>query len=336
MPGRRDTLDTWTGRRSEDRRVAAAECILVELAIRRTIKASAWGAIYAVAPHGPGPHPQLLDHRPHRPRQVDARRSHPRADADRRRTRDARAAARLDGPRARARDHDQGAGGARVLHGQRRRDLPAAPDRHARARRLHLRGLALARRLRGRAARRRRRAGGGGADGREHLPGGRIGPRADSVPEQDRPARRRARARGRRSERSDRRADRGDPADQRQDRRGRGGGARGADRARAAAQGRSGGAAARADLRLGVRPVPRRDRLHPRRRRRLQEGRGDPRDGDRDRGGHRRHRLLQPADDAHRPARRGRGRLPDHGAEGRHAAARRRHADHAHADLRPG
>ena len=54
----------------------------------------------------------------------------------------ARAAARLDGPRARARDHDQGPGRARVLRGAGRRDLPAAPDRHARARRLHLRGLA--------------------------------------------------------------------------------------------------------------------------------------------------------------------------------------------------
>ncbi len=171
--------------------------------------------------HGPGKHPQLLDHRAHRPRQVDARRSHPRAHPYGLRARDARAAARLDGPRARARDHDQGAGGARVLHGQGRGDLPAAPDRHARARRLHLRGLALARGMRGRAARRRRRPGRGGADGREHLPGGRSGPRADPLPEQDRPAGRRARARGRRSERSDRRADRGDPADQRQDRRGR-------------------------------------------------------------------------------------------------------------------
>ena len=35
--------------------------------------------------------------------------------------------------------------------------------------------------------------------------------------------------------------------------------------------------AARADLRLRVRPVPRRDRLHPRRRRHLHQGRGDPR-----------------------------------------------------------
>ncbi len=62
------------------------------------------------------------------------------------------------------------------------------------------------------------------------------------------------------------------------------------------------GAAASADLRLGVRPVPRRDRLHPRGRRRVQEGRGDPRDGDGHGGGHRRHRRVQPADDADGPA----------------------------------
>ena len=55
------------------------------------------------------PHPQLFDHRPHRPRQVDARR--PLHPALRRavRPRDERAGARLDGPRARARHHDQGA-----------------------------------------------------------------------------------------------------------------------------------------------------------------------------------------------------------------------------------
>ena len=41
-----------------------------------------------------------------------------------------------------------------------------------------------------------------------------------------------------------------------------------------------------------VRPVPRRRRLHPRRRRRLSQGRGDPRDRHVDRGRHRRHRLL--------------------------------------------
>ncbi len=50
--------------------------------------------------------------------------------------------------------------------------------------------------------------------------------------------------------------------------------------------------AAGADLRLGVRPVPRRDRLHPRRRRYVSQGRGDPRDGDKHGGRHRRHRRA--------------------------------------------
>ena len=78
--------------------------------------------------HGPAAHPQLLDHRAHRPRQVDARRPHSPAHGDRLRARDARPAARLDGPRARARDHDQGAGRPRRVEGPR-----AQPDRHARA-----------------------------------------------------------------------------------------------------------------------------------------------------------------------------------------------------------
>ena len=158
---------------------------------------------------GPGPHPQLLDHRPHRPREVDAGRPHPRDDPHGRPARDARPAARLDGPRARARDHDQGPGGARLLRGARRRDLPAAPDRHARPRRLHLRGLA-ARWPRARArcssstpprASRPRRVA------NTYLAVD-AGPRADPVPEQDRPAGRRARAR----RRGDRRADRRGPA----------------------------------------------------------------------------------------------------------------------------
>ena len=123
-------------------------------------------------------------------------------------------------------------------------------------------------------------------------------------------------------------AGRGRPPHQRQDRRGRRGPARGAGRARAAAARRPRRAAARADLRLRVRPVPRRDRLHPRGRRHLQEGRGDPRDGDRHRGRHRRHRLLHPGRGAGRRAARRRGRLPDHRHQGRQQPARRRHADH--------
>ena len=53
-------------------------------------------------------------------------------------------------PRARARDHDQGAGGARALAGPR-----PAPDRHAGARGLQLRGVALPAGVRGRAPARR-------------------------------------------------------------------------------------------------------------------------------------------------------------------------------------
>ena len=90
--------------------------------------------------------------------------------------------------------------------------------------------------------------------------------------------------------------------------------------ARPAAARRPRRAAARADLRLRVRPVPRRDRLHPRRRRHVQEGRDDPRDGDRHRGRDRRHRLLHARPDARRGAARRRGRLPDHRDQGRHAA----------------
>ena len=59
---------------------------------------------------------------------------------------------------------------------------------------------------------------------------------------------------------------------------------------------RSRRAAAGDDLRLRVRPVPRRRRLHPRDRRDLHQGRVDPGDADRHRGRDRRHRLLQPAD----------------------------------------
>ena len=165
-------------------------------------------------------HPQLLDHRPHRPRQVDAGRSHPRGHRRGGRPRAPPPDARLDGPRARARDHDQGPGGARGVQGPGRRDLPPAPDRHARPRGLHLRGVALAGRVRRRAAGGGRRPGRRGADRGQHLPGRRRRPGADPGPEQDRPAGRRARAGGGRDPRAAGRVRRrGDP-DVGQDRRG--------------------------------------------------------------------------------------------------------------------
>ena len=186
-----------------------------------------------------GPHPQLLDHRPHRPRQVDPGRPHPRGHRRRRPEENAGADARLDGPRARARDHDQGPGRAGRVPGRRRADLPPAPDRHARPRRLLLRGLAQPRRLRGRAARRRRRPGGRGADRRQHLPGDRERAGADPGDQQGRPARRRAGAGRPGDRRPDRRRPRGSALDLGEDRRGRGRGAGGDRRAHPGPEGRA-------------------------------------------------------------------------------------------------
>ena len=70
-----------------------------------------------------------------------------------------------------------------------RRRLRAQPDRHARARGLHLRGLPLARGVRGRAPRGGRHPGRPGADAVEPLPRARRGPRDHPGPQQDRPAR---------------------------------------------------------------------------------------------------------------------------------------------------
>ena len=173
----------------------------------------------------------------------------------------------------------------RVLWDVRGRGLRAQPDRHARPRRLHLRGLALARRLRGRAAGRRRRAGPRGADARERAPRDRERPRDRAGAEQDRPA-------GRRSRR--RRAPRSPTSSAtapttccaisaKTGRRRR----RRARRDRASASRRPTGdvdaPAARARLRLDLRPVPRRDRVRARRRRRASaRARRDRRDGRRD------------------------------------------------------
>ena len=207
------------------------------------------------------------------------------------------AAARHDGPRARARHHDQGAGRARGVHRRRRQALPPASDRHPGSRRLHLRGLPLARGLRRRPAARRRLPGRRGADRGQHLSRCRLRPRAHPRHEQDRPAGRRARARGGGDRRTARRRPRGGHPHLGQD---RGGGhrvARGARRARAAAPGRFRRPRTRAHLRLGVRPVPRGGGLHPDGRRRAAPGRRPPRNADRHRGRGRRDRLLRSRDD---------------------------------------
>ena len=140
--------------------------------------------------HCAGADSELLHHRPHRSRQVDAGR--PDAGDHRRRRGPGHAGAvpRPDGHRARARHHHQGAERAAAVGGQWGRVRPA-PDRHARPRRLHLRGVACAGGLRGRRAAGRRRPGHRGADAGQSLPGAR--PRSHDHPraQQDRPARRR-------------------------------------------------------------------------------------------------------------------------------------------------
>ena len=148
----------------------------------------------------PFAHQELLHHRAHRPRQVDAVRPHPRDDRHRRRARHAGPAARHHGHRARARHHHQKPGGPRDLQGRRRGRIPVQPHRHAGPRRLHLRGVPLARRVRGRGARRRRHAGRRGADGRERHDGDEREPGDHPAHQQDRPSlgRPRARARGNR------------------------------------------------------------------------------------------------------------------------------------------
>ncbi len=77
--------------------------------------------------------------------------------------------------------------------GERRGNLRAQHDRHPRPRRLHVRGVAFARRVRGSDPPRRRRAGHRGADAREPLPRARERPSDHPGPQQDRPARRRPR-----------------------------------------------------------------------------------------------------------------------------------------------
>ena len=100
-----------------------------------------------------------------------------------------------------------------------------------------------------------------------------------------------------RDPRPDRRRRVGRPSHLGQDRPGRRGGPGGDRQAHPAAPGRAGRRAAGADLRLRVRPVPRRHRVRASGRRRVPQGRGDPRDADRHPGRDRRDRLLQAADD---------------------------------------
>ncbi len=225
--------------------------------------------------------------------------------------------ARLDGHRARARHHHQGADRAPQLSGAGRQDLRAEPDGHAGPRRLRLRGQPLARRLRGLAAGGRRQPGRRGADPGQRLSRDRRQPRDHPGPEQDRPAVGRARA--------------GQPRDRGRDRHrhvGRGQGlgqdrprhrrpARGDGQAPAAAQGRPRCAAEGPAGRQLVRPVPGRRDAGARAGRRPAQGHEDPHDG----GG----RGLRPRQGRHLRAQ---GHRRGRAGPGRDRLHHRRHQDH--------
>ncbi len=215
-------------------------------------------------------HPELRDHRAYRPRQVDAGRPADRAHRGARPARDGRtrAGARFHGDRAGTRHYHQGADRAADLPGARRQDLYPQPDRHARPRRLRLRGQPLARRLRGLAAGGRRLPGGRGADAGQRLSGARQQPRGRACPQQGRPAGRRARA-GAQADRGRDRARRlGRDPHFGQDRAERAGSARRHRQAAAAAQGRPLGDAEGAAGRQLVRQLSRRGGARAHRRRR--------------------------------------------------------------------
>ena len=181
-------------------------------------------------------HPQLRDHRPRRPRKVDVGRPHAAGDRARLRARHACPVPRQDGHRARARDHHQGAGRPDAVQVQGRRGVPAEPDRHARPRRLLLRGVAGHERVRGRDPARRRGPGHGGADDRQPLPGDRRGAGGHPRPQQDRSARRPARGSGQGDLCAARRGARGHPQGLGKDRHRCARGARAGRRPRAPAQ----------------------------------------------------------------------------------------------------
>ena len=159
------------------------------------------------------------------------------------------------------------------------RILRAQPHRHARPRRLFLRGQPQPRGLRGLAADRRFDPGRRGPDPRQLLSCHRRQPRDRSRPQQDRPAGFRARAGQGTDHRRHRARCRRRHSRLGQDRPGHRGRSRGPDRPSAGAQGRRGGAAQGAAGRFLVRRLSRGDDPGPGARRRAQAGHEGPHDG---------------------------------------------------------
>ena len=175
-------------------------------------------------PYRSGRDQELLHHRPHRSRQVDAGGPDAAAHRGGGGAPDARAVPGPDGHRARARHHDQVPGRPAAL-GKRRPGVRAQPHRHPGPRRLQLRGLPQPGRLRGRGAAGRRGPGHRGADAGQPVPGPGRRPEDHPGAEQDRPAGRAARPVRGRTRRDHRLRSRRGAAGERQDRRRRRGAA---------------------------------------------------------------------------------------------------------------
>ena len=239
--------------------------------------------------------------------------------------RDGRAGARFDGHRARARHHHQGADRSAQIQGARRQGLHPQPDRHARPRRLRLRGQPQPRRLRRLAAGGGRLAGRRGADAGQRLPGARQQSRDRAGPQQGRPAGGRA-GEGQAADRGrDRPRRLGRDRDFRQDRPQHSRGA-GSDRASpAAAEGRPRCAAQGAAGRQLVRPLSRRGGAGAHRRRRAAQGPAHPHDAHRRGLRCRSRRRVHAEADAGRGARPRRDRLPHRLDQGSGGHPRRRH-----------
>ena len=251
----------------------------------------------AAVADGPGADPQLLHHRPHRPRQVDAGRPDAPDHRRGRRTLHARPVPRPHGHRARARHHHQVPGGPAAVAGLRRQDLHPQHDRHPRARRLHVRGVAVAGGVRGHGPAGRRRAGHRGADPGQPVPGHGERPADHPGAEQDRPAGRAAGEVRRGDGPADRLRARRRAAGQRQDRPGRPGRAQRGRQADPGPGRRPRRPGPRDDLRLGLRQLPRRGDLRPGRRRPADQARAHPDDVDRRHpraAGDRRHLARSP------------------------------------------
>ena len=229
--------------------------------------------------HPSGPPAQLLDHRPHRPREVHARGPAARVHPHDRSPADDQPGPRLHGPGAREGDHHQGACRSPGAHGGRRPGLRPQPHRHAGSRGLQLRGEPEPPGLRGRDPGGRRRAGDRGPDAGQRPPRAPPGPGDHPGAQQDRPAvgpaRPGHRGAGERARHSPRGGPPGlgeggdrHPRDPRSDR-----------RPRPAAEGKPDSPPPGPCLRLPLRPVQGRRDLRPAGRRDAPCARADPADG---------------------------------------------------------